>query len=699
MPRLRTAAFLFLLLYGLAASARAQSPAGAEFRVNTATVGYQEFGSVASAPDGSFFVVAWTDLETLEVKYQLYLRPGFPQSGQGTLSSSGYLPAVGVGAKGDFVVAWATYPGTSPDRQVRAQRFNSQGLPLDGDFQVNASTTGFHSFPRVAVDGAGGFVVAWYASGASGYQINAQRFDAGGARVGSELRVNTATVDHGSFLLDVATDRAGNFVVAWTGHEASDPSGTAAVAQLYDAAGAPVGGNFRVNTATTGNQGSPGVSYAGDGTFVVTHTSKYNYAPVHLRGRRYSGGGAALGAEFLITTGYGTGGSVAADAAGNFIVAWGDFYDGVLARRFFADGSPRGGEFVVAASVSARINRYGSIVASDAVGNFVVQWDQVTSGTALRDVYARRYGGLHPVLLEVDGPGNRVWEPGEVAEVKPLWGNSSGGPQTIVGQLTALTGPAGPHYEIVSGSADYLTIPNQAAVFCGPCYGVHVPAVARPATHWDARAVETLTPDTQGQTKIWPLHIGASFTDVPAASPFYRPIETLLHHEVTGGCTAAAFCPGAVTTRAQMAVFVLTGKEGAGYRPPACTTPVFPDVPASSPNCPFVEELVRRGVVSGCGGGLYCPDDPVTREQAAVFLLRTYYPSSYEPPACTAPPFDDVPASSPFCRWIQEAARLNITAGCGGGNYCPALSVTREQMAAFIVATFHLGLYSSVYGS
>ncbi len=141
-----------------------------------------------------------------------------------------------------------------------------------------------------------------------------------------------------------------------------------------------------------------------------------------------------------------------------------------------------------------------------------------------------------------------------------------------------------------------------------------------------------------------------------------------------------------------MSVFVLVAKEGVGFVPPACTTPIFADVPASSPFCRFIEELSRRGVVSGCGGGNYCPTNPVTREQMAVFVLRTLDPA-LNPPPCSTPVFADVPASSPFCPFIEELARRGVVTGCGGGNYCPAASVTREQMGVFISATFALTLY------
>jgi hypothetical protein len=142
-----------------------------------------------------------------------------------------------------------------------------------------------------------------------------------------------------------------------------------------------------------------------------------------------------------------------------------------------------------------------------------------------------------------------------------------------------------------------------------------------------------------------------------------------------------------------MPVFVLTAAGGAGFSPPACrSTPWFDDVPVSSPFCPWIVELARRGVVLGCGPSRYCPSDPVSREQMSVFLLRTLEPA-LDPPACTSPVFKDVPASNPFCRWIEELARRGITSGCGGGNYCPEQPVTREQMAAFVSTTFGLTLY------
>ncbi len=184
------------------------------------------------------------------------------------------------------------------------------------------------------------------------------------------------------------------------------------------------------------------------------------------------------------------------------------------------------------------------------------------------------------------------------------------------------------------------------------------------------------------------------FNDVPAASAFCRFIEALADRGITGGCGGSNYCPSASVARAQMAVFLLKTLECSGYTPPPCVPgqEMFNDVPASSPFCPWIEELARRGITGGCGGGNYCPSASVTRAQMAVFLLRTLEGSGYTPPPCVPgqETFNDVPASSPFCPWIEELVRRGITSGCGGGNYCPSASVTRAQMAVFLVRTFSI---------
>jgi hypothetical protein len=296
---------------------------------------------------------------------------------------------------------------------------------------------------------------------------------------------------------------------------------------------------------------------------------------------------------------------------------------------------------------------------------------------------------------------NGVFEPGETVWVDPSWSNPTTGPLTFSASATNFTGPAGAVYSVVDDTASYGTTDPGATSDCfdatGDCYALQVTGT-RPTQHWDATFDEIESslsaPSTPGSVvKTWTLHVGESFPDVTTADQFYRFVETILHNGVTGGCGGGNYCPGNTVTRAQMAVFLLKAKLGPSYAPPACTGTVFLDVPCTGGAFdPWIEDLASRGITGGCGGGNYCPDNPVRRDQMAVFLLKAEHGSSYTPPACSGA-FADVACPSLFADWIEQLAAESVTGGCGAGNYCPASPNTRGQMAVFLTKTFALQLY------
>jgi hypothetical protein len=74
-----------------------------------------------------------------------------------------------------------------------------------------------------------------------------------------------------------------------------------------------------------------------------------------------------------------------------------------------------------------------------------------------------------------------------------------------------------------------------------------------------------------------------------------------------------------------MAVFLLRSKYGTGYAPPPVGAGTgFSDVPPDYWAAAWIKQLVTEGITSGCGSGNYCPENPVTRAQMAVFLVRTF---------------------------------------------------------------------------
>ena len=139
-----------------------------------------------------------------------------------------------------------------------------------------------------------------------------------------------------------------------------------------------------------------------------------------------------------------------------------------------------------------------------------------------------------------------------------------------------------------------------------------------------------------------------------------------------------------------MAVFLLRAGHGSGYVPPPASGTIFTDVAASDFAADWIEELYAEGITGGCATSplRYCPNNPITRGQMAAFLLKVYHGTSYAPPPAQGV-FSDVAITLPLAPWIEELARLSVTAGCGGSAYCPSNSVTRGQMAVFMSKTFH----------
>jgi hypothetical protein len=120
----------------------------------------------------------------------------------------------------------------------------------------------------------------------------------------------------------------------------------------------------------------------------------------------------------------------------------------------------------------------------------------------------------------------------------------------------------------------------------------------------------------------------------------------------------------------------------------------FLDVSSSNIFYADIMKVLRAGITAGCGSGNYCYLDSVSRSQMAVFMLKAEHGFFYVPPPCTGV-FADVPCPGGFAvNWIEELAAEGVTGGCGGGNYCPDAAVTRAQMSTFLLKAEHGASYS-----
>jgi hypothetical protein len=182
----------------------------------------------------------------------------------------------------------------------------------------------------------------------------------------------------------------------------------------------------------------------------------------------------------------------------------------------------------------------------------------------------------------------------------------------------------------------------------------------------------------------------ADFDDIPCDYWAFDAVNTLLDVGMTSGCGAGLYCPLDIVTRAQLSVLLLRGRYGREYNPPAASGTRFEDVGTQDFAADWIEKLAADGIDSGCSASLYCPNASITRAQMAIFLLRAYYGGDYVPPPASGARFSDVGAQDFAADWIEQLAAEGVTAGCGGGRYCPDVIVLRAQMAVFFLRLFDL---------
>lgn len=187
-------------------------------------------------------------------------------------------------------------------------------------------------------------------------------------------------------------------------------------------------------------------------------------------------------------------------------------------------------------------------------------------------------------------------------------------------------------------------------------------------------------------------HQAPAFDDVNSAHPYFDYIRRLqLEGALADPCTASRFCPEAAVTRGVMAQFIIRAIYGGDAKVPwPAATPYFRDVPPTHPQYRWIQEMKRLAITEGCSRSDYCPEDPVTRGQMAVFVMRALssknaWGSRAPYRSAAAPYFIDVPPEHPFYDAIQKLKELGITSGCQQTAFCPDATVTRAQVAVFLV--------------
>jgi hypothetical protein len=300
-------------------------------------------------------------------------------------------PSVAADSSGNFVVVWDGYQyiTTSPLPGIFGRRFADDGTPLTGDFRISAVSSAPVQWPHVATAPNGDFVVVWthLDKSASAYGVFGRRFSSTGAPYASAFAVSSQSVLPRTGAVSASTH---GFVVVWedAGGDLND-----VFAKRYDASGAPIGDQFRMNAYTTGDQVAPDVVALADGGFVAVWTGAGPADNFGVRGRRYDGSGVPLDLGTRLNT-YTTGGQnfprIAADQLGGFVVVWesnGQAHSdySVFGQRLDASLNPLGPEFQIPLETSG-IQKNAAVAASKSRDYFVVAYSTLSNaGQAVED--------------------------------------------------------------------------------------------------------------------------------------------------------------------------------------------------------------------------------------------------------------------------------------------------------------------------
>lgn len=270
---------------------------GGETRINPSFT-EAESPTISALSDGGF-VAVW-ERSSFSTGYDLYTQR-FNASGLkvgvearvNTSTSGAQVSAETVGLKGGgYVVVWESPNQDGSGLGIYSQRFSAAGSKVGGETRINTTTAGHQSDAALAALKSGGYVVVWESGDGSFTGVFMQRYDANGNRLGVQTRVNT-TISNDQEDPSVAALTGGGYVVSWTS-ELQDGNGYGVYAQRYDANGNKLGSEVRINSTTAGDQENSVVVALADGGYLVSWSHSVNGGQEDIYSQRYDANGNKL---------------------------------------------------------------------------------------------------------------------------------------------------------------------------------------------------------------------------------------------------------------------------------------------------------------------------------------------------------------------------------------------------------------------
>ncbi len=377
-------------------------PPGNTFKVNNEPGDEEQEQPCVAIDNSGNFVITWSDEKNgdWDIYGQRYAADGTAlgenfRINDDTGNELQYWPCCNCDKNGNLLVSWIDQR-YNEDYEIYAQRYLPDGTPVGGNFKVNSDTEqAFQLRPDISFDDSGNFIITWEDQRSGEWDVYAQRYFSDGSTLGDNFKVNDDAPDSYQRNASITSDENGNFVICW---QDSRDDYQDIYAQRFSNNATPIGTNFKVNTDTTNTyQYYSEITGDASGNFMIAWEDHRNGYNGDIFKQFYLNDGNTLGSNKKINDDEGSENqqypAIAVDGNENFIVAWVDLREGdenIYAQRFSGDGTALGSNFKVNNDNLPFITQWEPDVAADAVGNFVIAWVDYRSGYD-GDIYAQRY--------------------------------------------------------------------------------------------------------------------------------------------------------------------------------------------------------------------------------------------------------------------------------------------------------------------
>lgn len=167
------------------------------------------------------------------------------------------------------------------------------------------------------------------------------------------------------------------------------------------------------------------------------------------------------------------------------------------------------------------------------------------------------------------------------------------------------------------------------------------------------------------------------FTDVPSSSNIYKPVMWAASYGIAKGYDDGTFKPDNECTRLQFAIMIWRMME----KPTATSTVNFTDVTTGTSGYKAIQWAVEAGIIKGFKDGTFRPNDPITREQAAVMIWRW---GNKTEPNVNSKPFIDIDTKASSYKAILWGAENGIIKGYSDNTFRPAEKCLRKHAVIFL---------------